>query len=356
MTSRNDILKDFKSLKDLKSVEKNFISRRGNKANGTVSEPADFSDLPKIYGQRILAQGQGKTNIWTWAREKLDGNPNVWVALGNDFYHKRITENTGLRCGHKTCFEESLRLKKICKPAITLNKTQDSTSHDRFYANSCLIAQGTLGIMLILIDLGPHMLKELKFKFRKQLKIALLVPIIIYVAALSVLYQDRFDKKTFCVLNPFERICSSFITEVKSYDGVSTLMKSAETDACRVIATNEGLTTQVQIRPTTGATCVTKIKIEEFIQVFIEQFDIAVANMNNFVLHNGKTLDHYTEIIFFKWNFYKFRVSYNFILPGIMSLIGSREPIQAGNNVFSFHSSDATLKIRLIEQMKAESR
>ena len=58
VTSRSDILKDFHSLKELKVVEKNFISRYGKKVNGTVSEPSRASDLPKIYGQRILAQGQ----------------------------------------------------------------------------------------------------------------------------------------------------------------------------------------------------------------------------------------------------------------------------------------------------------
>ena len=89
---------------------------------------------------------------------------------------------------------------------------------------------------------------------------------------------------------------------------------------------------------------------------FQHWFSIAVSNMNTFVLYNGKNLEHYTKILFSKWNFYKFRISYNFILPGIMSLIGSRKPIAAGRNVFTFNSPDAALKIRLIEKMKVESR
>merc|ERR1712159_260867 len=44
--------------------------------------------------------------------------------------------------------------------------------------------------------------------------------------------------------------------------------------------------------------------------------------MNTFVLYNGKNLDRYTWVLFSKWNFYKFRISDNFILPRIMSLIG----------------------------------
>ena len=159
------------------------------------------SNIPEVSN---TAQGEGKTDIWKWAREKLDGRPNVWVALGDDFDHKSIRENSALRCGTKTCFQESLRQKKNCKPAITPAKPHGSTSYHGFDVNLCLITLGILGISLILIDLGLNALKNLKFMFKKQLQIALLIPIIIYVAALVVLYKDRFETKRFCGLNPFE--------------------------------------------------------------------------------------------------------------------------------------------------------
>ena len=53
------------------------------------------------------------------------------------------------------------------------------------------------------------------------MKIALLIPIMIYCAALAILYKDRFDKKIFCGLNPFEAICKSPLSEIRSYDGIS---------------------------------------------------------------------------------------------------------------------------------------
>ena len=62
---------------------------------------------------RALAQG---ANIWEWARSKLAGRPNAWLALGDDFYHKKLIENTVLKCGLlKSCYQESLLRKKNCK-------------------------------------------------------------------------------------------------------------------------------------------------------------------------------------------------------------------------------------------------
>ena len=78
-----------------------------------MTEPTSESRFPKIYGQRILAQG---AMIWEWSRSKLDGRPNAWLALGDDFYHKTLIENTVFKCGaRKTCYQESLLRKKICK-------------------------------------------------------------------------------------------------------------------------------------------------------------------------------------------------------------------------------------------------
>ena len=78
-----------------------------------MTEPTPESKFPKIYGQRILAQG---AMIWEWARSKLDGRPNAWLALGDDFDHKTLIENTELKCGlRNSCYQESLLQKKICK-------------------------------------------------------------------------------------------------------------------------------------------------------------------------------------------------------------------------------------------------
>ena len=43
----------------------------------------------------------------------------------------------------------------------------------------------------------------------------------IHRAALAILYRDRFDKQIFCGLNPFEAICKSPVSEIRSYDGIS---------------------------------------------------------------------------------------------------------------------------------------
>ena len=98
-------------------IEREFISRRGEKANFTVSEPTSGSGyLPKVYGQLVLAQG---AKIWEWARTKLDGRPNAWLALGDDFDHKTLIENTALKCGQlKSCYQESLHRKKYCKLTV----------------------------------------------------------------------------------------------------------------------------------------------------------------------------------------------------------------------------------------------
>ena len=97
----------------ISEIEREFVSRRGEKANFTVSEPTSVIGLPKIYGQRILAQG---ANIWEWARSQLAGRPNAWLALGDDFYHKKLIENSALKCGLlKSCYQESLLRIKNCK-------------------------------------------------------------------------------------------------------------------------------------------------------------------------------------------------------------------------------------------------
>ena len=61
--------------------------------------------------------------------------------------------------------------------------------------------------------------------------------------------------------------------------------------------------------------------VDRSTDIFVEHFRIDVANTNTFVLYNGENLDHYSEMTFFKWNFYKFRAGKNLILPGIQSLI-----------------------------------
>ena len=43
----------------------------------------------------------------------------------------------------------------------------------------------------------------------------------IHRAALAILYRDRFDKQIVCGLNPFEAICKSPVSEIRSYDGIS---------------------------------------------------------------------------------------------------------------------------------------
>ena len=102
----------------------------------------------------------------------------------------------------------------------------------------------------------------------------------IYCVALAILYKDRFDKKIFCGLNPFEPICKSPVSEIQSYDRISqgsslflknyflrntsrfqsqksSLMKFSERDDCQIVAENQGLTTQVQITPKSGKSCLT---------------------------------------------------------------------------------------------------
>ena len=72
-----------------------------------------------------------------------------------------------------------------------------------------------------MFDFGLTALKASQHTFKNQLKIALVIPIMIYVAALAILYKDRFDQKMFCGLNPFEKICKSPVSEIQSYDGIS---------------------------------------------------------------------------------------------------------------------------------------